>query len=337
MSLPRRELRQELRYFAYKHPTIWGTCKATLCVLSTPLCCCICCCCWLGYCGRGDGCKKGTYRNQKRAHMNDVHWRRKAQTLKRRRSLSIGATNTLGSRNRTKKVSDQGACPLFTKLPTEIREMIYQYVLIDTGAFYWRQYRDWEHRFNVVKAYPCLPTSGDPMKIEYEWHLARSGGSGCAFLRTCRLVYTETIPILYRNTQFRFSDYSSLHAFSAITPTSKLRHIRSLWIDWSAWLGIKNSDAIIRLKCWENLRFMYILIDELFHRSSNSSDLVVGEAEPIGNCVFYFLVYATLPQIRNQDRNQAEPLTHHWKLQSYKHVDPKGDPNWRNADWCMVE
>ncbi|OAL01017.1 hypothetical protein IQ06DRAFT_293166 [Phaeosphaeriaceae sp. SRC1lsM3a] len=332
MSLPRRNLKQELEYYAYKHPTIWSTCKATLCILSTPLCCCLCCCCWLGYCD-SNGRHKGPYRRSKGASIDTVHWQRKVHALKRRQSLSIEATTSLIAKIRKKKVSDQETCLLFNKIPPEIREMIYEYALVETGAIQWGLERDWEYQFTVLKAVSCLPTTGDPTNIEYGWEHTKCGSSGGALLRTCRRIYTEAISTLYTRTQFRFTDAASLHAFAAITPASRLREIRSLRMDWSSWFSFKDHHAVVRFQCWENLRVVYIADDPFVPGPPDPFQSIVAKMESSTNCVFYLLNYGKPPNLRTSDRAP----TYRRKLLSYKYVDPKKDPNWREAEWCMVD
>lgn len=288
MSLPRRNLKDELLYFCHKHPTITDTCKSTLVLLSTPICCCICCCCWVGYCGRGDYCVKGRYRKEKQARMDLVHWRRKAHTLARRNSLSIGTPTTLVAKLRGDKLSDQAACPLFSKLAREIRESIYQSALTESGAIHWGLTRDWHHRFSVPKAWSCLPIIGDPTQSKFPWESWRSGASGttgCALLRTCRRIYTEAIPILYSKNQFRFNDGISLHAFAATTPTSRLKNIRSLRIDGCEGMGEEDMRAVIRLKCWENLRVMYLVHNWPIEESYDPRAILPEYVAGISRCI----------------------------------------------------
>lgn len=265
--------------------------------------------------------------------MDIVHWGRKSHALKRRKSLSIGASTTLVAKIQRKHVADQAGCSLFAKIPMEIREMIYQFALTDTGAVDWALKRDWHHRFTVPRANSCLPISGDPAEIEYRCQHAKPGASGCALLRTCRRIYTEAIPILYSITQFHFDDGDALHAFAAITPTSRLRNIRTLRIDLGTGLGDKTCRAVIRLKCWENLRVMYIANQWPITDEYDPYESIVAEAESLKHCVFYFLMYENEYFVRSPNVVRTGPR----KLLSYKYVDPKADPGWRNVEWRNIE
>lgn len=269
---------------------------------------------------------------KKRARMEIVHWRREAYTLKRRNSLSIGAPATLVAKLRRDKLSDQAASPLFSKIPGEIRAIIYVYALTDAGAINWMLVRDWHHRFTVPRAFSCLPTNGDPVEDGFPWERWKYEASGRALLRTCRRIYTEAIPILYSKNQFRFEDGISLHAFAAITPTSMLKNIRSLRIDGCSGMRGEDMLAVIRLPCWENLRVIYIAHHWPISDGYDPFEIIATEAETLKNCVFHFLLYEN--EYHSGNPHVKDPADR--RLLSYKYVDPRADPNWRSADWRTV-
>lgn len=320
------KLSERIEYHAYEHPTLSHFCKTVLCILSFPICCCLCCGCQLGYFGR-DGCVRGTYERRKKSRMERMHFDRKSQALERRKSLSIGADTPWWNRLRTKQVSNQATSPLFSKLPREIREIIYGYALTGTGAIYWDLARKRGRKFPKLKAYPCLPTSGAPEKIAFDIRPAKFEGANCAVLRTCRLIYTEALPVLYRSTQFTFSGHASLRAFSKVTPRERLEEIRSIRIDCQDW---RNEPFLAgnRFECWKNLRVVYAAYHGDIDFLQNHLELIVEEARSAEGCAFCLLMYEAPTSPKNRHQEHAGPL-------SYAYVDPKRD--WTALEWHEVK
>ena len=121
-------LHDERKYLAYKYPRTAAVCKTLLWVFTCPLCCCFCCFCGrLPNMRRRRGCVRVT-REEREARngfsMTDIHYQHKERRLKRRQSLSIGCPTSGWRKLRRKTTSDQASCPLFAKLPVEVRERI---------------------------------------------------------------------------------------------------------------------------------------------------------------------------------------------------------------------
>ena len=89
----------------------------------------------------------------------------------------------------------QLSCPLFSKLPTEIRFMIYKQLLIS--------------RSGIENAHKYLGPNLSLLSI----HNVRPYGISSTILRTCQLIYDEARPILYKN-RFRFREIDDMGEFA---------------------------------------------------------------------------------------------------------------------------
>ena len=246
--------------------------------------------------------------------MENFHLIVKEQALSRRKSVSIGAETTRWTRWRMKPVSHQMTSPLFSTLPKEIREMIYAYTLTDTGAVYLDKQIPRGERLPRLKAVPCLPTGGAPDKIRYDRKPVEAGASGSALLRTCRLIYTEAISVLYRETQFHFSGYGTLRYFAAITPRARIEEIRSIRIDSHTWWNERqwwwqlHAQALWQLHAefavqergwwdswnarhWKRLRVVYAAYHTEVPGWKILFDRLLAETEGLENCSLRLLVY----------------------------------------------
>lgn len=173
-------------------------------------------------------------RERKHERMSAVHFEHRGRAINRRRnSLSIGKPTGRFTRMLRKRTSDQAASPLFSKLPTEIREAIFEAVLVETGAVLLASsgpgysYFD---RFSRIVGLVCDRATEDHID-QIPWGLPRGPDASLALLCTCRRIYTEALPILYSRTQFAFRETGDCVAFSQITPKPHLQRIRSLRID----------------------------------------------------------------------------------------------------------
>lgn len=91
----------------------------------------------------------------------------------------------------------QPACPLFAAVPIEIRYMIYRQVLTILEP--------------IEKAHKHLGSKDTALLDSYKPipHI------DAAVLRTCRLVYSETLPILYGLNTFEFSSANAIRSFQS--------------------------------------------------------------------------------------------------------------------------
>jgi len=86
-------------------------------------------------------------------------------------------------------------CPLFTKLPMEVRNMIYGYLLVTPEII--------SHAHELV---------GGVQTVLAENHHPIPG-LDAAILRTCRSIYEEALPILYGRNTFLFQHPDQIRAF----------------------------------------------------------------------------------------------------------------------------
>ncbi len=92
---------------------------------------------------------------------------------------------------------DQSDCPLFTEIPAEIRHMAYRQLLTIPDP--------------IEKAHKHLGSKDTALLDNYNPipHI------DAAILRTCRLVYSEALPILYGQNTFEFSSANSIRSFQS--------------------------------------------------------------------------------------------------------------------------
>lgn len=224
----------KLQYYAYRWPRLFSGLNLLLCPIM-----CGCFYCWTTPRDQlaSDLRYDGPTVNER---MSDMHFARHGRKFRRRNSLSID--KPVGKLpqilKRQKKPSNQYLSPLFAKLPYEIRIQIYEIVLSDTGAvcIYTVPITIHNDRFHRLEATDCLLYLGtQPSQQE----LDRFGSSPMksvrlnrAVLQTCRLVYSEALPLLYVYNQFVFNDLRHLVAFSHTIPQTHFEHIRSIRLEY---------------------------------------------------------------------------------------------------------
>lgn len=86
-------------------------------------------------------------------------------------------------------------CPLFTKLPAEVRGMIYHHVLVSS------EYITDAHD---LLGYKTIVASNHHPILDIDSNL----------MRTCRLIYEETSPVLYGRNIFEFRSSESMKIFA---------------------------------------------------------------------------------------------------------------------------
>lgn len=86
-------------------------------------------------------------------------------------------------------------CPLFSKIPIEVRDIIYRHVLVSSEPIS-RAHELIGYKTLVANNYHPIPDID------------------ARILQTCRLIYEETLPILYGKNTFRFDNPNSMSLFS---------------------------------------------------------------------------------------------------------------------------
>jgi hypothetical protein len=148
------------------------------------------------------------------------------------------------------KTRSQSGSPLFTRLPTEIRFMIWADVLGD-------------HFLHVAQgpkrlvAIDCGENSGPETRSHGCWRCTtasvvmesvsyidecrrdgyRDGhptkpANLLSLLQTCRIIYTETMPILYKTNTFDFNHIDTLVYFQRCILPQRLDQVRFLRLEW---------------------------------------------------------------------------------------------------------
>ncbi|KAF1948685.1 hypothetical protein CC80DRAFT_299207 [Byssothecium circinans] len=225
--------KEEVQYYSYKYHR-YSTLFGVFWIITCPVTCCLYC--YVHPPHISLSCKHGSadarVRRRKR-DMSNIHFEHKGRKISRRNSLSIGQPTKPWTKLLSKKVSNQTTSPLF-KLPLEIREMIYEYSLIDDRGGYIETW-DWKDT-RFLHLVTSRRTQDRKMLVECLCLDRRGERRSKAFLRsallrTCRRIYTEALPILYAKTQFVFFTGRVFNAFSLHTPSSHVQHIRSLRIN----------------------------------------------------------------------------------------------------------
>ena len=86
-------------------------------------------------------------------------------------------------------------CPLFTKLPVEVRDMIYRRLLISSEPIL---------RAHELIGYKTIVAGNHHPISDLDSRL----------MRTCRAVYEETLPILYGSNTFEFHSPNAMSLFA---------------------------------------------------------------------------------------------------------------------------
>ncbi|KAF2655927.1 hypothetical protein K491DRAFT_405123 [Lophiostoma macrostomum CBS 122681] len=147
--------------------------------------------------------------------------------------------------NSRTETSTQRQCPLFTKLPTEIRLLIWEYVIgsPDIHVQYYRKHpKNW-----------------------------------AAIIYTCRLIHSETHPLLYTQPTLHFPSTDAFSIFRFSTSTTRtmfplLQHIvlttnfknecEGIDMEFVEWGGEKWSGAITLLRSLEKVQSVRLVIDD---------------------------------------------------------------------------
>lgn len=186
-------------------------------------------------------------------------------------SLSTSSTTTSTSNTDT-GIIQQTQSPLFTRLPPEIRAIIWEYVFgadtihlvtIKDKVRHVRCSSPWASTSSPDKSLThhrhCCPTtlarwrttpfpSSQTQQTLLYPHThpslpATLSNSTPSLLRTCHLIHTETSHLLYKNTNFDIDDLYTFIAFTQSLSPTALSHIRSLTLHWTPiWTPLAGQD-----------------------------------------------------------------------------------------------
>lgn len=92
---------------------------------------------------------------------------------------------------------DQSQCPLFSAVPVEIRHMIFHHLLTTSEPIEKPHKHLGSKETALLDNYKAIPEIDS------------------AILRTCRLIYSEALPILYGQNTFEFSSANAIRSFQS--------------------------------------------------------------------------------------------------------------------------
>jgi len=118
---------------------------------------------------------------------------------------------------------------LMIKLPLEIRQKIYFYVLHTRPVHIWSTPGIMYH--NVCLSYDLTRFAHDCC---LEWPEVANSPTDIKLLRTCRQIYAEALPMLYSDTIFHTDNLNQFNFFPANTPQKAKSFIRVLHLSWAA-------------------------------------------------------------------------------------------------------
>ncbi|KAL3458737.1 hypothetical protein BJX64DRAFT_291888 [Aspergillus heterothallicus] len=137
---------------------------------------------------------------------------------------------------RRQKSFDQSQCPLFSTLPLEIREVIYEYTSYFPEQPHYRKGLD-IHIFTHQRKLVWRRCSGIDGSCTVHCYRGFYGNTPrslnlLAVVLTCRRIYSEAIPILYARNAFKFSNLAAITSFTSTVLPHRLNCIRSLHLEW---------------------------------------------------------------------------------------------------------
>lgn len=209
--------------------------------------------------------------------------RRRALTI----PLPVPPTGTNIPWQIKQKTFTQSHSDLVTKLPFEIRRSIIEYVIFgdEEGEVFhvfkkWRKLNYWQCHKTVDGLpcswqVPCCQALSINMALSdnnnlshppydfYKRHRAercfnpklvseprKFDGGVVSLLRTCRQIYSETIPVLY-SAHFQFPNPADVFDFSRTILPERLDSIDSISMDWTIYTDFINDDAEYEMLLWQ--------------------------------------------------------------------------------------
>ncbi|KAL4879121.1 hypothetical protein BJY04DRAFT_194285 [Aspergillus karnatakaensis] len=159
-------------------------------------------------------------------------------------SRTLGDGNGNGNRNRNGNglkvkhphthVHAQPQSILFRKLPPEIREIVYFYILSYQSPLLVKREGDrvYSERYDYKYVLALHPTKSDKERERILRRLKKVPKQTItAFLTTCRRIYAESINILCKSNILRFRQLSTLNILPKWIVSHRLSTIRDIYID----------------------------------------------------------------------------------------------------------
>ncbi|OCK80181.1 hypothetical protein K432DRAFT_353504 [Lepidopterella palustris CBS 459.81] len=156
------------------------------------------------------------------------------QRQPRERSLTLPLPPSSPSFQVKQRTCNQSQSALLSKMSTELRLLIWEFAIADEVVHIVQQRKRLcntvctESPDSVDGFHRCLGYVSGYGDI---W-LQQPGAKLLSLLKTCRLVYSEAIDILYSRNTFRLEHLDTLSHFSTITLPSRFNSIRSLHLYW---------------------------------------------------------------------------------------------------------
>jgi hypothetical protein len=251
-------IREESEYFSYRHPRISGVGGTALKLLFCPFYCAYCCLTWESEpCGTG---RRKEYQ-RKKARLSALRIEKLAQKTEsrsRRNSLSIpdwhsqaqDDSSTHKTKMSKRKTYTQEQSSLLSKLPAEVRMMIWEEV-VKGKAHVWLGYKQKSKGLMEVQSSWCDDASNIAPCQCWDVHPMNTRTGYLGLLTTCRAVYTEVLPFLYASPTFTFSSSAAFFAFSVLMPTPIERLKR---VVFSFDFSYHDSDVPLRKSMEDSLR-----------------------------------------------------------------------------------
>ncbi|KAF2466197.1 uncharacterized protein BDR25DRAFT_306348 [Lindgomyces ingoldianus] len=172
----------------------------------------------------------------KRDRMSVIRFKRQARSTKNRRgSLSTHChppKTFLSSLRPKRQALSQSQSPLFCKLPPEIRVVIFEMVLCESGRMHVTITDGADDLVAYLKSHLCTSSSVVP-QCHFGCYNVRpqSQPKLLSLLKSCRLAYSEGIDLLYSRNAFAFRDTEQFIVFANTIPLSRLNQIKHISID----------------------------------------------------------------------------------------------------------
>ena len=155
---------------------------------------------------------------------------------KRTLTLPLPPSNPSSRSQRRQWTSEQAHCPFFQILPYDIRRIVYEHILANETFHIIRLRRKLrlvgcakEQRSDTT----CWGMSSVDGTLIKDLEKKLSGRPLLYMLRTCRLVYTEAIGILYSRNTFDVNGPETMISLSQTLLPHRLNAIRSLQLTWA--------------------------------------------------------------------------------------------------------
>ncbi|KAH8802731.1 hypothetical protein F5884DRAFT_480604 [Xylogone sp. PMI_703] len=166
-------------------------------------------------------------------------------------------------RSRQKTDAVQADCLFLNRLPVELRRVVYEEVLCGGAGGRRRRVvhilrkngRLGHWRCRMQRGHRLCDSEGDRCLggwLVYKARMRNADRDGrldlltddglLPLLRTCRMIYSEAIDILYSGNTFHFHDPGDIRFFSRTILPHRLASIRSLMLDWEGNFSIFNPD-----------------------------------------------------------------------------------------------